>query len=1037
LTSRSALEGERKQVTVLFCDIADSSRLAEQLDPEAMHEVMDRALRLMAEAVHRYEGTVNQFLGDGLMALFGAPVALEDHALRAVQAALTIRETLSGYSEQLKRERGVEIRLRLGLNTGLVVVGRIGDDLRMDYTAVGDTTHLAARMQALAEPGTILITEATHRVVEGYVRSEALGPVQVKGRSEPVSVFKVTGRRRGRTRLEVSAERGLTPLIGRERELGLLRDCLERVKAGRGQVVGIVGEAGVGKSRLLYEFRKSLEGELVTWLEGDCVSYGQATPYLPVLEILRANFQIEEGDNPLQIQEKLRQGVRQLDSSLEAILPFLGELLGLPLGDERLKYLDPKDKRQKTFEAIRALTVAGSQRRPIVVIVEDLHWIDKTSEDYFAFLIESLPAMRTLLLTAHRPGYTVRWADKTFYTQLALDLLTERETETMVAMLFGSPDLPPDLIRLVEAKAEGNPLFVEEVTSALIERGALVRDNGRLRWVQAAVVDVPATIQDIIRARIDRLEEPVKRTVQTAAVIGREFGLRLLTRISEMAEEVPRYLETLKHLELIHEKRFFPELEYMFKHAVTQDVAYLSLLAQRRKELHGIIGQAIEDLYAEQLEEQADILAYHYARSEHQDKAVEYLLLAGDRAARLYANAEATTYYEQALTLARTLPDAPDIRRWQIDGTIKLAAVGITRQDVERDRKNLEAARILAEGLGDDARLARVLYWQGRIHYVLYDLSRARELAEQSLALADRLGDDALAAPPMNLIGRVASQMSDWRTAAEMLARSAEQMRKIGNRSEEATAAGFAAFSFAILGEFERTVCLADESVRLADALHHPFAEAQVYLFRGCGRDQRGEWAHAIEDYRHARRLAEGVGDLFRVYIVTFWEGRAVAFAGDARAGRLLLEESIALSERIGTKFGRNAQEIYLAQCLLLLGEVGDVPRLCRSAIGLCEELGEKLWRGIAYRTLAEALARQEPSDTDEVDRALREAIRLHQEIGARPELARTFVSYARLLKARGNAEKAREYLIKAIGMFRDMGMAWDLERAEQALREL
>src|SRR6266498_964598 len=327
LMSRSALEGERKQVTVLFCDIVESTRLAERLDPEAMHELMDSTLRLMAEAIHRYEGTVNQFLGDGLMALFGAPVALEDHALRAVEAALAIQETLGGYSESLKRERETELRVRIGLNTGLVVVGKIGDDLRMDYTAVGGTTHLAARLQSLAEPGGILVGEPTHRLVEGYVRSESLGPVPVKGMSEPVPAFRILGRRR-RTRLDVSAERGLSRLVGRERELELLRDRFVCVKDGKGQVVGIVGEPGVGKSCLIHEFRRALESERVTWLAGHCVAYGQAIPYLPTLEILRSNFLIEDGDNPHQIDEKLRRGLRGLDPSLEAGLPFLRDLFG-------------------------------------------------------------------------------------------------------------------------------------------------------------------------------------------------------------------------------------------------------------------------------------------------------------------------------------------------------------------------------------------------------------------------------------------------------------------------------------------------------------------------------------------------------------------------------------------------------------------------------------------------------------------------------------------------------------------------------------
>jgi class 3 adenylate cyclase/tetratricopeptide (TPR) repeat protein len=1036
LISRSALEGERKQVTVLFCDIVDSSRLAERLDPEEMHGLMDRALRLMAEAVHRYEGTVNQFLGDGLMALFGAPVALEDHAFRAVQAALAIRETIGGYSEQLKRERGVEMRLRLGLNTGLVVVGRIGDDLRMDYTAVGDTTHLAARMQALAEPDTILLTETTFRLVGPYIRSEPLGPAQVKGRSEPVSVYKVTGRRRGRTRLEVSAERGLTRLVGRERELGLLHDCLARAKAGRGQVVGIVGEPGVGKSRLLYEFRKSMERERLTWLEGRCAAHGQTTPYLPVLEILQRNFQVEEGDNPLQIQAKLHEGVRQLDPTLEGTLPFLGELFGLPGEDDLLKHLDPKDKRQKTFEAIRNLTAAGSQHRPHVVIVEDLHWIDKTSEDHFAFLIESLTGMSLLLLTTHRPGYAVRWADKTYYTQIALDLLGEGETEAMVATLLGSRDLPAELLRLVREKAEGNPLFVEEVTSSLLERGVIIRSNGGVRWAGDARVEVPATIQDIIRARIDRLEEPVKRTVQTAAVIGREFGLRLLTRISEVTGEVQRYLDDLKRLELIHEKRFFPELEYIFKHAVTQEVAYQSLLVQRRKELHGAIGLAIESLYGDRLQDQAAILAYHYSRSERQDKAVEYQLMAGDRAARLYANAEARTYYEQALTAVRALPASLEAQRWQIDASLKLATVAVTRQDMQGDQGNLEAARALAKHLQDQPRLARVLYWLGRLQYVVGNPQWAIDYANQSLELAETLGDDALTAPPVNLLGRAYAIRSELAKSAPLIERSVEQMRRLGNKTEEASVAAYAGWVLAQLGDFDVGFRYVERGLQLAREIQNPFVEAGAWFFRGVVRFLRGEWHEAITDFEEARRIGERTGDMFRVYMTKIWEGPARIRVGAPSRGRILLEEGSALSAQIGTKMQASHVKANLAASLIALGEFDGVPGLCEEAIRLAEETQDIWGKALAYRTLAEAYSILHPADPQKAEHAILEAIRLLQEISGKPDLARTYVSYGRLLKSRGEREKAKEQLVKAIGMFREMGMVWDLERAEQARRE-
>jgi class 3 adenylate cyclase/tetratricopeptide (TPR) repeat protein len=629
LTSRGALEGERKEVTVLFCDVVESSRLAERLDPEAMHQIMDQALRLMAEAIHRYEGTVNQFLGDGLMALFGAPVALEDHALRAVMAALMIQETINAYNEQLKSERDVEIRLRLGLNTGLVVVGRIGDDLRMDYTAVGDTTNVAARLQSLAEPGTILIGEATQRLVEGYIHNAAQGPVQVKGRTEAVQVYEVTGRRRRRSRLEVSIERGLTLLVGRERELSLLHDCLTRAKAGRGQVVGIGGEPGIGKSRLLYEFHKTLEEERIIWLEGHCVAQGQNTPYLPILEILRTNFQIDDGDTSLQLREKLRRGIRHLDASLEGFLPYLDELFGLPAEDELLTQLHPHLKQWKTFEALRALTMAGSQRRPHVIVIEDLHWLDKTSEEYLTFLIESLAGTPVLLLTTYRPGYAVRWAAKTYYTQIALDRLTRQAVEELLQALLGADPRIVPLKQLLMERTEGNPFFLEESVRMLAESHVLAGERGTHRLVKPfQTIRVPATVQAVLAARIDRLPAEDKHLLQTAAVIGKQTPLALLQAVVGQPEHaLRRGLAHLQAAEFVYDMGLFPDVQYAFTHALTHEVAYGSLLQERRRALHARIIETIEILYADRLAEWRDWLAYHVVRGEVWSKAPAYFHL--------------------------------------------------------------------------------------------------------------------------------------------------------------------------------------------------------------------------------------------------------------------------------------------------------------------------------------------------------------------------------------------------------------------------
>jgi predicted ATPase/class 3 adenylate cyclase len=1032
---RSALEGERKQVTVLFVDIVDSSRLAEQLDPEVMHRLMDRTLRLMAGTVHRYEGTVNQFLGDGLMALFGAPVALEDHAFRAVQAALTIRETVAGYSEQLKREQGVELELRLGLNSGLVVVGKIGDDLRMDYTAVGDTTNLAARMQALAEPGTILMTDATHRLVSDYVRWEALGEVLVKGRSAPVSVFKVLGRQRRRTRLEIGAHLGLTGLVGRQRELAILGDCFARIKGGRGHVVGIVGEPGVGKSRLLHEFRTSFQSEDIAWLEGHCAPYGQTMPYLPLLEMCKASFNIDDDDNPLQIDQKLRQGLQQLEPEVASALPYLRELLGAAGQDESLRHLDPKDKRQRTFEALRRLMFARDRQRPVVFIFEDLHWIDRTSEDFLAFAIETLAAVPALLLTTCRPGYAARWSDKTYCTQVALDLLAEREVETMLERLLGIVGPPADLVRVVWEKAEGNPLFVEEIVRSLREHGLVDVRDGSLVWRGDRDVQFPGTVQDIIRARLDRLDEHVKRTAQTASVIGRGFALAVLSRVAERPTEVPHDLDALKRLELVHETRLYPEPEYGFKHGVIQDVAYQTLLLQRRRELHGAIGHAIEELYADRLDEQAAILAYHYARSEQTDRAIAYALRAGDRAARLHANAEATTYYEQALAMARARSATADVQRALIDSTVRLAAVGLTRQDViERDRANLEEARTLAGALGDEPRLGQVLYWLGRVAYVLAQPSRAIDFAQRSLDIAERLGDEGLAAPPVSLMGRIYWQKSDYRQASQLLARGAAQMRRLGNKTEEATAAGFAAFALGLMGEFEQALGYADHALELAHEIKNPFAEAAVFLNRAVVHGERGDWPLALSDFDNARRIAEEIGDLFRVYVAKCFEGHVRTMSGHPGPGRRLIEESLALGEQIGSRFVLARQKSFLAAALLALGEVDGVAALCREAIRLGEAAEDRFPQGHAHRTLAEMLLRTDAASRAEGERLMRQAIDILQELGTRPELARTHVRYARRLLDLGDRERALALLDSAATLSREMAMTGHLAEID-ALR--
>jgi class 3 adenylate cyclase len=659
LTSRTALAGERKQVTVLFADVSGFTSIAERLDPEEVHQLMNRAFELVLDKVHRYEGTINQFLGDGIMALFGAPIAHEDHAQRAVHAALGMHRDLQGYGADLQRTRGIMFRVRMGLNTGLVVVGSIGDNLRMDYTAVGDTTNLAARMLNLAEPGQVVIAEDTHRVVSGYFITRPLGARAIKGKAAPVNAYEVVRARGLRTRLEVGAERGLTPFVGRQPELTLLQERWAEARAGRGQVICLMGEAGIGKSRLLLEFQRHIADEPVTWLTGRCISYGKEMAYLPIIDLLKHNFQVEEGDDDATVSAKIERGMEALGEELQPAIPHVKYLLSVPPGDDTVLSLDAQQRRLKLFEALRAMMLQGGQRRPLVLVVEDLHWIDKTSEEVLLHLVDSLPAARVLLLVTYRPGYQNPFGEWTYTTRLGVRTLSDHDSLRLAAGMLAMAEFPPELRDLIVRKAEGNPFFLEEVLKSLLEVGALrQRDGQYVLTKHISEIYVPNTIQDVIMARIDRLEEVPKRALQIASVIGREFTVRLLKRISDVQAQLERFLQELKVLEFIYERSFYPELTYMFKHALTHDVAYNSLLMQRRKELHRLIARAIEDLYAERLPESYEMLAYHYAHGEVWEKALEYLVKAGQKAQQAYANQEAREHYSRALDMCERLGQA-------------------------------------------------------------------------------------------------------------------------------------------------------------------------------------------------------------------------------------------------------------------------------------------------------------------------------------------------------------------------------------------
>ena len=619
----------------------------------------------MIDAVRRYDGYIVQSTGDGIFALFGAPVAHEDHPQRALYAALRMQEELTRYSAQLRADGNLPIEARVGVNTGEVVVRSITTGGgHAEYTPIGHTTNLASRMQALAPTGSIAISEQTRKLVEGYFALKPLGPTKVKGVSEPVNVYEVIGLGPLRTRLQRSAGRGLTKFVGREREMEAMEAAAERARSGRGQIVAAMAEAGTGKSRLFFEFKvKNQSGWLV--LETFSVSHGKASAFLPVIDLLHGYFKISGEDDARARREKIGGKVLMLDRALEDTLPYLFALLGIVEGDDPLAEMDAQVRKRRTLDAIKRILLRESLNQPLMVIFEDLHWIDEETQALLNLLADSIANAKILLPVNYRPEYSHQWNSKTFYTQLRLDPLGKESADEMLSALLGDGAEMAQLKRVIIERTEGNPFFMEETVQVLLDEGSLVRDGSAMKLTRPLVdLKIPPTVQGILAARIDRLLAESKDLLQALAVIGREFPLSLIRAVVPKSDDdLSRMLNDLQLGEFIYEQPAVGDIEYSFKHALTQEVAFGSVLNERRKELHRRTAAAIESLYAERLEDRYTELAHHYSRAGDAPKAVQYMSLAGEQALNRSAFSEALTLLTSGLELLKTLPEIPSATR--------------------------------------------------------------------------------------------------------------------------------------------------------------------------------------------------------------------------------------------------------------------------------------------------------------------------------------------------------------------------------------
>ncbi|UCH06966.1 MAG: AAA family ATPase [Deltaproteobacteria bacterium] len=664
LTTKDRVEGERKLVTVLFADVAHYTSMAEKLDPEEVHQIMDGCFRILMDEIHRYEGTINQFTGDGVMALFGAPLAQESHEQNACYAALAIQRALKGYSEEIERKFGIEFKMRLGLNSGPVVVGSIGDDLRMDYTAIGDTTNLAARMESMARPGTVLVSHKTYKMVSPYFEFRPLGKLEVKGKEEPLDVYVLRREKGYRPRLGLE-RKIFSKMMGRDKELDTLERQVLKTIDGKGSVVSIIGEAGIGKSRLVAELKNREVMRRVTLLEGRAISMGRNLSFHPIIDLLNQWAQISKDDGEAESFSKLETAIRSVHpEEVGEILPFVATLMGMKLRGryaERVKGIEGEALEKLILKNLRELFIKVAKLMPLVIVIEDLHWADTSSIEIMVSLFRLSATQGILFINVFRPRYgetggrIVKILEERFreqYVEIVLEPLNEKMSEELIDNMLNVRGLRHGLNQQIVQRAGGNPFFIEEVVRSFIDEGAVVLKNGGFEVTEKIdSVVIPHTIIDVLMARIDRLEEKTRSLVKIASVIGRSFFYRILAEVAKTIDGIDGKLTYLKEIQLIRERRRMAELEYLFKHTLTQEVAYESILHQKRKELHLRVANSIEKIFDGRLHEFYGMLSYHYSRGEDLDKAEEYLLKAGQEALRSSASSEALNYYQEGLRL--------------------------------------------------------------------------------------------------------------------------------------------------------------------------------------------------------------------------------------------------------------------------------------------------------------------------------------------------------------------------------------------------
>jgi len=1040
LTDRGAFEGERKQVTVLFADVSDSLEQIADRDPEQARFVLDQVVERMMEAVHRYEGTVNQVMGDGIMALFGAPVAHEDHAIRACYAALRMQETLQSWAQDARRELGIVVAIRVGLNSGDVIVRAIGSDLSVDYTAVGRTTHLAGRFEQMALPGTILLSRETLGMAEGFIETRALGPMMVRGVSQPVELYELLAANSVRTRFQRAAAQGFTRFVGRDVEMQTLRRAAAEARRGQGRAVAVVGEAGVGKSRLVWELSRSLEAEGWMVLEGRCLSYGRSSAYVPVIDMLRAYFDIQSSEDAATTRERMARRLLALEPSLATYLSALQALLDVPLEDPRWRQLDPLERRRETMEAVRRLVLLESRAHPVLVTIDDLQWIDAESQTLLDVVVEAGQGAPVLVLLGHRPEYDPPWSGRARCEKLRLEPMSSEDVGLLLDALLGDGQDLTGLRHLLVERTEGNPFFLEESVVMLATEGVLSGARGRYALsTRPQAIRIPPTVRALLASRIDQLEPTDKRLLEAAAVIGKDVPLGVLEAIADVPEEdLHAGLARLREAEFLYEARLFPEIEYVFKHPLTHEIAYGGLGSDRRGAMHARVLRALEQhLDVERLDERVGTLAYHAFRGGQWEQAVTWLRRAGAKAALRSTSAEAVARFGQALEALAHLPKTRANLELAMDLRFELRNPLFLLADIPRALTLLEQVSEMAEAIDDPDRLGRASAFMANAHFMLGNAERGIALAERARLIGEKLSNASLLAFAWCHLGQLhyvrgdhAVTISSMATCMDWLGAETVRRRRNIVQLYGVVAECFVALAEASRGRFTDALAAADRCVTIAGENSAPFYRALASWARGVVHLTRGDVKPALTVLERASVDCDAV-DIrsIRPWIAADL-GLALVLDGRGEEAIAILERAVADAASLRLFAGQSLRLARLAQALLATGRGAEEARdTVIRAVELAEQHGEQGFRASSLRLLGEIA--MQIGDLDAAAVHLEEALAVGVRSEMAPLVAHCHLDLAALNARTGDGPAAHRALATAIAMFRELDMPSWRARAE------